>query len=164
MKDKLTLSTLWKQTGTAGVLLLTSALHGGEWPNSRPVRFVPFSQGKNAGTHRTGGSVGPQPFCTFWRRKTSWPCQDSIPGCPARCLVTDYVIRALCIAWTHLIGRLICFVWNMEDVKWLWGCKGLWQLFRILTDELFNFTHSLYQHIQDVPGEIDKTSGECSLC
>jgi hypothetical protein len=58
------------------------ALHGGEWPTSRPVHITPFAQGKNPGTRRTGGCVDPESACTFWRRKISWPCQDSKPGCP----------------------------------------------------------------------------------
>jgi len=36
--------------------LLTSALHGGEWPRSRLNRFTPL--GRAPGTHRIGGSVG----------------------------------------------------------------------------------------------------------
>ena len=42
-----------------------SALHGREWPASRPGRVIPGEEGH--GTHRIDDQVGPQPVWTFWR-------------------------------------------------------------------------------------------------
>jgi hypothetical protein len=59
--------------------LLTSALDGGKWSVSHPCRFT--TQGKNLGTHRMGGWVGPRAagLDTVVKRKILSPCWDSNP-------------------------------------------------------------------------------------
>jgi hypothetical protein len=42
----------------SSAVFLTSALDGSEWPASRPGRFIPGETA--AGTHRTGGWMGPK--------------------------------------------------------------------------------------------------------
>jgi hypothetical protein len=54
------LSTTWRHISEAEVYLhyfLTWALDAGQWLTSGPDRFTP---GKNLGTHRIGGRVGPR--------------------------------------------------------------------------------------------------------
>jgi hypothetical protein len=48
----------WGSGGTAPIVLLTSALDGGEWSASRPGRFTPRERAPS--THWIGGWVGPR--------------------------------------------------------------------------------------------------------
>jgi len=48
---------------------LTSALYGGEWSASRPIRFTPRE--RTPGTHWIGAVWAPEPFWTRWWNK-SW--------------------------------------------------------------------------------------------
>jgi hypothetical protein len=43
--------------GTIAPPFLTSAMYGGEWPASLPIRFI--LRGKSSGTHWIGGWVSP---------------------------------------------------------------------------------------------------------
>jgi hypothetical protein len=71
-----------KETGCEGVYriqlaFLTSALDGGEWSASRPVRFTPR---ENPDTHWLGGWVDSRASLdTVVKRKILSPCRDSNP-------------------------------------------------------------------------------------
>jgi hypothetical protein len=47
----------WGSGGVTPLILLTSALDGGEWSASRPDRFTPMERAPD--THWLGGWVGP---------------------------------------------------------------------------------------------------------
>jgi hypothetical protein len=69
------------------------ALDAGEWSASRSGRFAPSE--RVAGTHSTGGWVGPRASLDAVEyRTTSSPCREWNPGRPAR-RYTDWAIPAL---------------------------------------------------------------------
>jgi hypothetical protein len=68
--------------------LLTSALDGGEWSESRPDCVCPWE--KTSGTHCTGGWVGPRAgLHTEVSEKIPCPCRGSNPVRP----VVQSVVR-----------------------------------------------------------------------
>jgi hypothetical protein len=70
---KLLSTAPWRRMGQwtcRSTFFLTSALAGGEWSASPPVKELPVPIGQDVGWI-------PEPVGTTWRRENSWPYRDS---------------------------------------------------------------------------------------
>jgi hypothetical protein len=90
----LSLPTLWRHTGGAGVklhALLPSALNGGQLSPSSPATWP---MGQNGGTHWIWGWVDPRAsLYVLEKRKTSCPSRASTPVHPALSQSLDWLCQ-----------------------------------------------------------------------
>jgi hypothetical protein len=76
---------------TAPLILLTSAIDGGEWSASRPGRFT--LRERVPGTHWIGGCVGPRAgLDAVVKRKIHSLRRESNPGTPIVVIISELVV------------------------------------------------------------------------